>query len=46
MPTDFYGILLQELYMRAITAMADNGIIGNNNFIPWNIREEMAIFVE
>jgi dihydrofolate reductase len=44
MPADLYGILLQRLDIRAIAAVADNGIIGNNNSIPWNIPEEMAFF--
>ncbi|MDR0742557.1 MAG: dihydrofolate reductase [Puniceicoccales bacterium] len=42
--TDLYDILLQKLDIRAIAAMATNGVIGNNNSIPWNIPEEMAFF--
>ncbi|MDR1528397.1 MAG: dihydrofolate reductase [Puniceicoccales bacterium] len=42
--TDLYDILLQKLDIRAIAAMAANGVIGNNNSIPWNIPEEMAFF--
>jgi dihydrofolate reductase len=42
--TDPYDILLQKLDIRAIAAMAANGVIGNNNSIPWNIPEEMAFF--
>ncbi|MDR2432526.1 MAG: dihydrofolate reductase [Puniceicoccales bacterium] len=44
MSTDLYDILLQKLDIRAIAAMAANGIIGNNNSIPWNVPEEMAFF--
>ncbi|MDR2778797.1 MAG: dihydrofolate reductase [Puniceicoccales bacterium] len=42
--TDLYDILLQRLDIRAIAAMAANGIIGNNNSIPWDVPEEMAFF--
>jgi dihydrofolate reductase len=42
--TDLCDILLQKLDIRAIAAMAANGIIGDNNSIPWNIPEEMAFF--
>jgi dihydrofolate reductase len=42
--TNLYNVLLQKLDIRAIAAMAANGIIGNNNSIPWNIPEEMAFF--
>ncbi|MDR1413863.1 MAG: dihydrofolate reductase [Puniceicoccales bacterium] len=36
--------LLRKLDMRAIAAMAENGVIGNKNSIPWKIPEEMAFF--
>jgi dihydrofolate reductase len=42
--SDIQNRLLYELDIRAIAAMDEAGIIGNENSIPWNIPEEMAFF--
>ena len=41
---DITFALLENLDMRAIVAATSDLVIGNNNKIPWNIKEEMAFF--
>ncbi|MDR2737447.1 MAG: dihydrofolate reductase [Puniceicoccales bacterium] len=43
-PAALCAELFRQLDMRAIAAMAENGVIGSGNAIPWNIPEEMAFF--
>ena len=41
---DITSALLENLDMRAIVAATSDLVIGNNNKIPWEIKEEMAFF--
>ena len=41
---DITFALLENLDMRAIVAATSDLVIGNNNKIPWNIKEEMDFF--
>jgi dihydrofolate reductase len=43
-PTALRDKLLRKLDMRAIAAMAENGVIGAENAIPWQLPREMAFF--
>jgi dihydrofolate reductase len=42
--TVLWDRLLREFDIRAIAAMAENRVIGNENRIPWHIPEEMEFF--